>query len=147
MKQTLEELALNILIEGQFNTLPLKITHLAKVNKVDYLHNFGREKFANCINICQFILESENLEANHSDAKQLAKLIMAPKCVLTACKITNVEHLHLLTSLPIKTAALVFESLYDQNTESVFVEKEKQVILQFESFIHQQLDQKPHFYQ
>ena len=35
LNQTLEELALNILIEGEFDTLPIKITHLAKVNRVE----------------------------------------------------------------------------------------------------------------
>ena len=49
LNQTLEELALNILIEGEFDTLPIKITHLAKVNRVDYLNNFEHEKFENCM--------------------------------------------------------------------------------------------------
>ena len=50
LNQTLEELALNILIEGEFDTLPIKITHLAKVNRVEYLNNFEHEKFENCVN-------------------------------------------------------------------------------------------------
>lgn len=145
MEQILEELALTILIEGQFDILPIKISHLAKVNKVSYLNDFGREKFANCIAICEFILQSENLDANRSNAEYLATLIMAPKIILKACKVSSAENLHTLTSVPIKKATEIFQTLYNKQTDTPPTDKEKQIMLQFQSFIHHQLEQKPNF--
>ena len=116
LNQTLEELALNILIEGEFDTLPIKITHLAKVNRVDYLNNFEHEKFENCTDICQFILQSENMDSDREQAQKLAALVMAPKCVLKACKVSSAENLHVLTAVPIKIATDLYEHL---NTSSI----------------------------
>ena len=143
--QTPEELALNILIEGKFDTLPIKITHLAKVNRVDYLNNFGHEKFENCTDICQFILQSENMDSDREQAQKLAALVMAPKCVLKACKVSNPENLHVLTAVPMKIATELFEQLNTASANEALSEKENQVVSQFQSFIHQQLSEKPHF--
>lgn len=145
LKQTLEELALNILIEGEFDTLPIKITHLARVNRVAYLNNFDHEKFENCTNICQFILESENMASDREQAQKLATLVMAPKCVLKACKVSNAENLHILTAVPIKIATQLYQQLNTSSASEALSEKEKQVVAQFKSFINQQLSEKPHF--
>ena len=143
--QTLDELALNILIEGKFNTLPIKITHLAKINRVDYLNNFEHDKFENCTDICQFILESENMNAGREQAQKLALLVMAPSCVLKACKISSAEHLHVLTAVPIKTATALYQTLNTAANETMS-DKEKQVVNQFQGFIDQQLSEKPQFH-
>lgn len=145
MKQTLEELALNILIEGKFDFLPIKISHLAKVNKVDYLNNFEQGKFENCVTICEFILKGENLDADRSHAEHLASLVMAPKCVLKACKVSSAENLHVLTALPIKIATQVYNCLNDKASSICASEKEEQIVSQFKSFIYSQLEEKPHF--
>ena len=146
LNQTLEELALNILIEGEFDTLPIKITHLAKVNRVDYLNNFEHEKFENCTDICQFILQSENMDSDREQAQKLAALVMAPKCVLKACKVSSAENLHVLTAVPIKIATELYEHLNTSSASEALSEKEKQVVAQFHSFINQQLGEKPHFH-
>ena len=146
LNQTLEELALNILIEGEFDTLPIKITHLAKVNRVDYLNNFEHEKFKNCTDICQFILQSENMDSDREQAQKLAALVMAPKCVLKACKVSSAENLHVLTAVPIKIATELYEHLNTSSASEALSEKEKQVVAQFHSFINQQLSEKPHFH-
>ena len=143
LNQTLEELALNILIEGEFDTLPIKITHLAKV---DYLNNFEHEKFENCTDICQFILQSENMDSDREQAQKLAALVMAPKCVLKACKVSSAENLHVLTAVPIKIATELYEHLNTSSASEALSEKEKQVVAQFHSFINQQLSEKPHFH-
>ena len=146
LNQTLEELALNILIEGEFDTLPIKITHLAKVNRVDYLNNFENEKIENSKDICQFILQSENMDSDREQAQKLAALVMAPKCVLKACKVSSAENLHVLTAVPIKIATDLYEHLNTSSASEALSEKEKQVVAQFHSFINQQLSEKPHFH-
>lgn len=143
--QTPEELALNILIEGKFDTLPIKITHLAKVNRVDYLNNFKHEKFENCTDICRFILQSENMDSDREQAQKLAALVMAPKCVLRACKVSGAENLHVLTAVPMKIATELYEQLNLSSASEALSEKENQVVAQFQSFINQQLSEKPHF--
>lgn len=119
---------------------------MAKVNRVDYLNNFEHEKFENCTDICQFILQSENMDSDREQAQKLAALVMAPKCVLKACKVSSAENLHVLTAVPIKIATELYEHLNTSSASEALSEKEKQVVAQFHSFINQQLSEKPHFH-
>ncbi len=63
--------------------------HLAKVNRVDYLNNFEHEKFENCTDICQFILQSENMDSDREQAQKISCIGYGSKCVLKACKVSS----------------------------------------------------------
>ncbi len=145
-KRTPEELALDILTEGKFDTLPIKISHLAKVNRVEHMNRFDREKFQNCVEICQFILQSENMDADLQHAQQLAVLVMAPPCVLKDCKVSSAESLHVLTALPIKIAEEIYQNPDFFAANGALAQKERQVAGQFRSFIDRQISNKPHFH-
>lgn len=146
MNTTPEALALHILQKGQFDTLPIKISHLAKINHAEYLNDFSHEKFQNCTQICQFLLENQNLPADSAHAKQLATLVMAPKCVLRHCKLNNADELHVLTALPLSKAQTVFQSLHETPASPNLQSLETAVTAQFEPFISNRLNQKPQFH-
>ena len=44
------------------------------------------------------------MDSDREQAQKLAALVMAPKCVLKACKVSSAENLHVLTAVPIKIA-------------------------------------------
>ena len=141
LNQTLEELALNILIEGEFDTLPIKITHLAKVNRVDYLNNFEHENLKIVRIYASSFYKAKIWIPTANRHKKLAALVMAPKCVLKACKVSSAENLHVLTAVPIKIATDLYEHLNTSSASEALSEKEKQVVAQFHSFINQQLSE------
>ncbi len=56
---------------------------------------------------------------------KLAALVMAPKCVLKACKVSSAENLHVLTAVPIKIATDLYEHLNTSSASEALSEKEK----------------------
>ena len=84
------------------------------------------------------------MNSDREQAQKLAALVMAPKCILKACKVSSAENLHTLTAVPIKIATELYQQLNTPSADEALSEKETQVVTQFQSFINQQLSEKPH---